>query len=101
MRSYVVTPEEVGLERAERSAVEGGPPERNAEIARRVLEGEDGPRRALILLNAAAALVVSGKAETLGAGVQLAQRSIDSGSALAKLESFVRKTAELAPRSEA
>ena len=57
IRSFVVSPEEVGLARAERAAVEGGTPDRNAEIARRVLEGEAGPHRALTVINAAAALV--------------------------------------------
>lgn len=97
VRSYTVTPEEVGLERAERESVEGGPPDCNADIARRVLDGESGPRRSLICMNAGAALLVAGRASTLREGVRLAEQTIDSGAALELMERFVERTVELAP----
>jgi anthranilate phosphoribosyltransferase len=97
VRSYTVVPEQVGLERAEPRAVQGGPPEHNAEVARRVLSGEPGARRALIVINAGAALFVGGKAPSLEEGVRIAEQTIDSGAALETMERFVKKTVELAP----
>ena len=96
-RAYTVSPERVGLERGSHEARAGGRPEENAAIARAVLEGEPGPRRALVVLNAGAALFVAGRAATLEEGVRLAEQAIDSGAALQSMESFVSKTRELAP----
>jgi anthranilate phosphoribosyltransferase len=96
-RSYSVSPEDVGLERADNSTVLGGDPDDNAAIARSILEGEQGPRRALVAFNAGAALMVAGRAETLEEGVRLAEHTLDSGAALQSMESFVSKTRELAP----
>jgi len=87
--SYEVTPEQVGLERARDGAVGAGTPEANARVLRRVLEGEPGTERALALLNAAAAIYVSGRAETLIQGVESARESIDSGAALSTLERYL------------
>jgi anthranilate phosphoribosyltransferase len=61
-----------------------------------VLGGEDGPRRSLVVINAGAALLVAGKAQTLEEGVRLAERTIDSGAALEAMERFVARTVELA-----
>ena len=95
-RSYITSPEEVGLERAGNEHVRGGEPEDNAAIARAVLDGVGGPRRALVAFNAGAALLVAGKAATLEEGVRLAEQTLDSGAALQAMESFVSKTRELA-----
>ena len=62
-----------------------------------MLEGEHGPRRALVVFNAAAALMVAGRAATLEEGVRLAEQTLDSGAALQSMESFLSKTRELAP----
>ena len=94
---HVVSPERVGLERADSDSVAGGTPERNAEIARAVLEGQPGPRRSLIVLNAGAALFVAGHADGFEQGVRLAEQAIDSGAALETVERFVAKTTELSP----
>jgi anthranilate phosphoribosyltransferase len=94
-RTYTVAPEDVGLERADVSAVRGGEPQQNAEIARAVLAGEPGPRRALVAFNAGAALLVAGRADNLADGVRLAEQTLDSGAALQSMESFVSKTREL------
>jgi anthranilate phosphoribosyltransferase len=96
-RSYTTSPEDVGLERAGHADVAGGTPEHNAAIARAVLGGEPGPRRALVVFNAGAALMVAGRAETLEEGVRLAEQTLDSGAALQSMESFVSKTRVLAP----
>jgi anthranilate phosphoribosyltransferase len=101
IRSYTVVPEQVGLERAEPRTVVGGPPEHNAELARQVLSGEAGPRRALVVINAGAALFVAGKATSLEEGVRMAEQTIDAGSALDTMERFVEKTVELAPSERA
>jgi anthranilate phosphoribosyltransferase len=99
-RSYSVDPEQVGLARAECASVAGGDPDRNADIARRILEGEPGPCRDLAVINAAAALVVVDKAASLEEGARIAEQAIDSGTALAMLERFVERTNELAPEEE-
>jgi anthranilate phosphoribosyltransferase len=94
--AHTVSPERVGLERAGLEDVTGGTPEQNAEIARAVLGGEPGPRRSLVVLNAGAAMFVADRAASFEEGVRLAEQTIDSGAALATMESFVSKTRELA-----
>ncbi len=71
------------------SAIAGGTPEENAAITLKVLEGEKGAYRNAAVLNAAAALVAGGQAETLAAGVRLAEEAIDSGAARAKLNELI------------
>jgi anthranilate phosphoribosyltransferase len=89
---YDVTPEEVGLERASDGAVGAGTPDANARVLRRVLEGEPGTERSLALLNAAAAIYVSGRADSLGDGVVTARDSIDSGAAQSTLEAYLERS---------
>jgi anthranilate phosphoribosyltransferase len=96
-RAYTVTPEDVGLERADLSEVRGGEPQENAAITRAVLAGEPGAPRALVAFNAGAALLVAGRAASLEEGVRLAEQTLDSGAALQSMESFVSKSRELAP----
>jgi anthranilate phosphoribosyltransferase len=96
-QSYSVHPEEVGLECADVDSVGGGTPERNAEIVKRLFEGERGPRRSFAVMNAAAALMVAQKASNLEEGARLAEETIDSGAALDSLQRFVKRTNELAP----
>jgi anthranilate phosphoribosyltransferase len=85
----VLDPLDLGIARAEPAALRGGTPTDNAAIARRVLEGEKGAVRDVVLLNAAAALVVADAAPTLAAGIEVASSSIDQGRAAAVLETFV------------
>lgn len=92
-KSYEICPENFGLKRCDKEELKGGSPEENAKIVRAVLGGEKGPRRDVVLMNAGAALYISGKAESLEAGVKLAAELIDSGAALRKLEEFVKATA--------
>jgi anthranilate phosphoribosyltransferase len=95
--TWSVAPEDVGLERAPAEAIPGGDPEQNARITRRIFAGEPGPSRDLAVLNAAAAILAGGGAETLADGVRAAREAIDSGAATDALERFVAQTRELAP----
>ena len=93
VRSYEVTPEEFGMERASVEEISGGDAVENAAIVREVLAGKKkSPRRDVVLLNSAAALVAAGKAEHLGDALPVASRSIDSGAAAKKLEALARFT---------
>jgi anthranilate phosphoribosyltransferase len=89
LATYEVTAEQVGLERAPDGAVGAGTPVANARVLRRVLDGGPGTERSLALLNAAAAIYVSGRAGSLADGVERARDSIDSGAALATLERYL------------
>jgi len=95
VRTFNVRPEDFGLSRASIRDLLGGDREQNAEIIRTILRGEPGPRRDIVLMNAAAALVVGARARDLKEGVELAARSIDTGAARDKLERLVRLTREL------
>ena len=86
IRSYVIEPADYGIPTADHAAISGGSPTDNAEIINTLLQGERGAKRDLVLLNAAAALVVAGKAENIREGLKLAAGSIDSGAARSKLE---------------
>ena len=89
IRTYDVTPEEAGLERADADALKGGEPAENADITRAILGGEKGPKRDIVLLNAAAALIAANKAENLREGVRQAASAIDSGKAARVLSHLV------------
>jgi len=97
IRTYDLDPERILGRTADPEALRGGSPQENAEILRSVLEGAPGPRRDVVVLNAAAALVAAGSAEDLKEGVRLAEESLDSGAARAKLDALVRFTQERAP----
>jgi anthranilate phosphoribosyltransferase len=92
VRTYEVTPEELGMDRALLADISGGDAAANAAIIREVLWGEKSPRRDIVLLNAAAALVAAARVDHLADGVPLAQKSIDSGAAAGKLEQLARFT---------
>jgi anthranilate phosphoribosyltransferase len=92
VRSYEVTPEEFGLKRAPIEDLSGGDAAENAAIIREILRGKRSPRRDVVLLNAAAALVAAGRASHLAEALPLAAPSIDSGAAANKLDALVRFT---------
>ncbi len=92
VRTYSVTPQEVGLSAAAASDLAGGSAADNAEIVRAVLAGEPGPRRDIVLLNAGAALRVGGVAGTLTEGVEAAAAAIESGAATKTLALLVAAT---------
>ena len=93
--SYMLTPEQFGYERCTKEELQGGTPQENAKITRDILEGkENGAKRHAVCLNAGAALYIAGKADTIEAGVKLAEQLIDSGAAKNKLEEFIAKSNE-------
>ena len=97
LRTYEVTPEEVGLARSDPEAFGAGLPEANAATTRRILAGEQGPERDLALLNAGAAIYAGGRADTLRDGVEAAAEAVDSGAAAAALDALTAMTAKLSP----
>jgi anthranilate phosphoribosyltransferase len=92
VKLYEVTPEDFGLERAPISAISGGDAAQNAEIILALLAGERGPRRDIVVANAAAAIVAGGLAADFFEGARLAAESIDSGAAGGKLDALIRFT---------
>jgi anthranilate phosphoribosyltransferase len=89
VRTFEITPEEVGLRKTQPDTLRGGDAEHNAQALKAVLEGRDGPYRDIAVFNAAAALVVAGRARDLKQGVALAQKSIDSGEAEGSLDRLI------------
>ena len=94
VHTYEVTPEEFDMERATLDDISGGDAATNAAIIREILSGKRSPRRDVVLLNSAAALVAAGKADHLRDALPLAEQSIDSGAASRKLDALVRFTNE-------
>lgn len=91
--TYELTPEQFGYTRCEKGALTGGTPEENAAITKAILNGEEkGAKRQAVCLNAGAALYIAGKAETIEAGVKLAEELIDSGAAAEKLSQFIEES---------
>jgi len=92
IRTYYITPDKFGLKRASLADIEGAGAKENAEIVLSVLKGERGPRRDVVLANAAATLVCGSKAKDFKVGVRLASASIDLGKALEKLLRLIELT---------
>ena len=92
VRRFEIAPEDAGLDRATLDDLRGGDPAHNAALMRCVLAGDKGKLRDIVLLNAAAALIIAGRAADLPAGVALAADTIDSGKAAAVLERLVAET---------
>lgn len=90
IHSFVLDATDYGIAPVDISEISGGSPEDNAVIITGILQGRQGARRDLVLLNAAAALVVAEKAENIKEGLSLAAKSIDSGAALNKLDHLRR-----------
>jgi anthranilate phosphoribosyltransferase len=86
IHTYYLDPQELGLQRANLSDLAGGTAEDNAAITQTLLKGGQGPKRDVVLLNAAAVLVIGGKAANVKEGLAIAEEAIDSGSALNKLQ---------------
>ncbi len=89
LSNYSISPEEFHLTRVSPKELAGGSPQDNAKITTDILQGRKGPKRDIVCLNAAPALVAGRKARTLLDGIQLAARTIDSGAAAGKLASLV------------
>ena len=89
VRTYEMTPEEFGLERAPLDEISGGDAQLNARLIREILQGRKSARRNVVLLNAAAALVAAGEADHLRDVMPLAVKAIDSGAAAEKLQALI------------
>lgn len=91
-KSYTITPEEFGFTRCAKEELVGGTPKENAEITRDILNGQTGPKRDAVLMNAGAALYIGEKAESLKEGIAMAAHLIDSGAALLTLKRFIEES---------
>jgi anthranilate phosphoribosyltransferase len=89
VRTFEIAPEDAGLARATPDALRGGDAEHNATALLDVLKGKPGPFRDISILNAAAALIVAGKAKDLRQGATLAAKSIESGEAEGRLDRLI------------
>lgn len=93
IKTYDIYPEHYFGERADDGSLDGGSPTENAAILRAILDGsERGPKRNVVVLNSAFALMAAGKAQTVKEGLQMAEHSIDSGAALGKLNALIELT---------
>ena len=87
---YTIDPKEFGYSLCSAHELKGGSPEENAETIRGILQGASGPKTDIVILNAAAAIYVGGKAESIERGILIATNSIGSGAAIKKLEELCR-----------
>jgi anthranilate phosphoribosyltransferase len=86
VKTYFITPENLGFEKAQKDDLTGGNAQDNVGITMGILNGEKGPKRDIVLMNSAAALVAGDKAGNFNEGVEMASTAIDSGAAVKKLE---------------
>ena len=92
-QSYEITPEQFGYTRCSKEELVGGTPEENAEITKAILRGEErGGKRCAVCLNAGAAIYIAGKAQSMEEGVRMAEKIIDDGNAMKKLEQFIEES---------
>ena len=89
IRTYLVSPQELGLSVVSLEGIKGGSREENASVLRRLFQGDKGPIRDVVLVNSAAVLVAGGKAKDLKGGMGFAEAAIDGGEALRKLDGLV------------
>ncbi len=92
VRSFTVNPQKYGFKKPKKGDIHGGDAHTNAILLRSVLSGEKGPRRDIVLLNSACALLVAGRAISIADGIRIAEHSIDSGAAQHVLEQLIRET---------
>ncbi len=89
IRTLEISPEDFNLKKATPSDLSGGEAEHNAQAIRELLDGQEGPLKDIVLLNAGAAIYVAGKAETVQQGIDIAKSSISDGKAKAALENLI------------
>ncbi|MCL1806592.1 MAG: anthranilate phosphoribosyltransferase [Oscillospiraceae bacterium] len=94
VRSYTITPERFGFKRCGNEELQGGTPLENAEIIKKLLNGEKSAKRDAAVLNAAAAMFITGKYSSIEEAVKVVEEIIDSGKAMRKLEEFIRHSNE-------
>ncbi len=88
-KQYTIRPEDFGMKRCSKDDLKGGTPDENAKITRNILDGEKGPKRDAVLLNAGAGLYIGGKAPSMKEGVDMAAGLIDSGEAKKTLDKLI------------
>jgi anthranilate phosphoribosyltransferase len=86
VEDLILSPEDFGLERGKRDDLIGGDKDENAKIFMQILKGKKGPKRDIVIINSAAAIVIAGKTDDLRTGAEMAKDALDSGRALKKLE---------------
>jgi len=89
VRSFTIHPKDLRIETASEDKIRGGDANDNAGIIRAILAGEKGPRRDIVVMNAAAAMMAGGKAEDMASGASVAREALDSGSAEALLKRWI------------
>ncbi|NMB15020.1 MAG: anthranilate phosphoribosyltransferase [Gallicola sp.] len=94
IKTYFIEPEQFSMDRALSQDLVGGDAEENAEILKRILQGEKGPKRDIVFLNAGAAIYVGKKADSIEEGIQIAKEMIDSGKAFERLKELIALTQE-------
>lgn len=92
IKSFTISPKEFGIKVANKKDLSGKDPNKNADIIRKILNGQKGPRRDIVLINSAAAFYLAGKVKDIKSGILLAEQSIDSGTALQILEKLIKET---------
>jgi anthranilate phosphoribosyltransferase len=92
VRLFTIKPEAFGFTRCSMEDLRGGNVLANAAIVRGILQGEQGPKREIVLLNAAYALLAAGKCATVQDGIVLSSEALDSGKALQQLENLITRT---------
>ncbi len=92
IRDYKIAPEDFGMSRADIADIRGGDSGHNAAIIRKILGGQPGPKRDMVLLNAGATFYAAKKAPDISGGIKIAAESIDSGAAKQKLDQLIRMT---------
>jgi anthranilate phosphoribosyltransferase len=93
------SPQDFGVETSPIEELRGGDPETNAGIVKRVLQGEPGPARDIVLVNASAALLIGGRVPDIRTGVVVASEAIDNGSALDRLSRLAELTTAHRPQA--
>jgi anthranilate phosphoribosyltransferase len=94
IRTYDISPEQFFDDQAKAEDLLGGNPEINAQITRNILNGKKGPKRNVVLINAAAALVAAGQTEDFKQGIRMAETAIDEGASIKKMEELITYTQE-------
>ena len=97
IHTFQMTPEVYGFKRAALEEIVGGDAKENARIIRNILDGEKGPKREMVLLNASAAFMTTGLCDNFRDGIEIAMDSIDSGKACKKLDKMIEFTRQCKP----
>lgn len=92
IRTFTITPSQFGIRRSSLDDILGGDVLKNAEIIQDILSGKKGPKRDIVLLNGGAAIYVAGIAKSMKEGMRMAEKSIDSGSAMQILQNLIKET---------